>query len=104
MSCSTRTFVARGLLIILVRNVRTCLQEQECVMFVCAQPDNNLRENFPSPPSRGAEGMEELTVLLPGLQVKALEEAAHQDGLTAGQFLRRLIRQALACSSKSPTC
>jgi hypothetical protein len=64
-------------------------------MFVFAQPDNKLREELLTTPCRGADQMEELTVLLPGLQARALEEAAHQGGLTAGQFLRRLIRQAL---------
>ena len=42
--------------------------------------------------------MAELTVLLPAYQAQALEEAAHQDGLTTGQFLRRLIGQALKTS------
>ncbi len=64
-------------------------------MVTFAPNDSNLRGDFLPPPSRGAEEMAELTVLLPGFQVKALEEAAHHDGLTAGQFLRRLIRQAL---------
>ncbi len=34
----------------------------------------------------------EISLLLPGWQVAALETAAHDRGLTAGQMVRRLIR------------
>jgi len=37
----------------------------------------------------------ELALLVPGWQVAALEDAAHAAGLTAGQFLRRLLDRAL---------
>jgi hypothetical protein len=40
----------------------------------------------------------ELALCLPGWQVECLEEAAHQRGLTAGQFLRRMIGDALDCA------
>ena len=66
-------------------------------MFIFAQTEKNSRE-FLSSPAAGAEEMAELTVLLPAYQAQALEEAAHQDGLTTGQFLRRLIGQALKTS------
>jgi hypothetical protein len=39
----------------------------------------------------------ELALCLPGWQVECLEAAAHQRGLTAGQFLRRVIHDALDC-------
>jgi hypothetical protein len=35
----------------------------------------------------------EITLLLPGWQVEALEAAARDRGLTAGQMVRRLIRE-----------
>ncbi len=41
------------------------------------------------------ENMSELALLLPGWQAQALQEAAQGQGLSAGQFLRRLIDQAL---------
>ena len=37
----------------------------------------------------------ELALLLPRWQAAALEDAAHQRGLTAGQMLRKLIGAAL---------
>jgi hypothetical protein len=37
----------------------------------------------------------ELSVLVPGGQAVALEQAAHQRGLTAAQMLRRLIQDFL---------
>jgi hypothetical protein len=67
-------------------------------MFVFANTDKSPREEVCPLPSREATELVELTVLLPGFQAQALEEAAHQDGLTTGQFLRRLISQALRCS------
>ena len=39
--------------------------------------------------------MVELALCLPGWQAQCLEDAAHQRGLTAGQYLRRLIHDAL---------
>ena len=62
-------------------------------------PETNLREELV--PSSTVGDMAELTVLLPGVQAQALEEAAHQDGLTTGQFLRRLIGQALRTARAS---
>lgn len=41
----------------------------------------------------------ELALLLPRWQAAALENAAHQRGLTAGQMLRRLIGATLSGSS-----
>lgn len=38
------------------------------------------------------EEMVELDLCLPGWQVAALEEAAHQRGMTAGQLLRGVIQ------------
>ena len=37
----------------------------------------------------------ELALLLPRWQAEALEEAAHNKGITAGQMLRRLIGRSL---------
>jgi hypothetical protein len=39
------------------------------------------------------EDVAEVPLLLPTSQVAALQERAHLEGLTAGQFLRRLISQ-----------
>jgi hypothetical protein len=64
-------------------------------MFIFAKADKTGRDEALPPPSKGAEAMAELTVLLPEYQAHALEEAAHNDGLTTGQFLRRLINEAL---------
>ena len=60
------------------------------------EPTNRVAGNTFLPlPVRGSDEMAELTVLLPGSQAQALEEAAHHDGLTTAQYLRRLIGQAL---------
>jgi len=40
----------------------------------------------------------ELSLLLPRWQAEALEQAAHNRGITAGQMLRRLIGATLATS------
>jgi len=40
-------------------------------------------------------GVVELALLLPARQAAALERAAHQQGLTIGQVLRRLVRDFL---------
>lgn len=65
-------------------------------MFVFALKDNSTREAaFPCDFS-DMETMAELTVLLPEYQARALEEAAHRDGLTTGQFLRRLISRTIS--------
>jgi hypothetical protein len=45
------------------------------------------------PPAEG--GVVELALLLPARQAAALERAAHQQGLTVGQVLRRLVRDFL---------
>ena len=37
----------------------------------------------------------ELAVLVPGWQAEALEEAAHRQGLTAGQLLRQMLNRFL---------
>lgn len=39
--------------------------------------------------------MVELALLLPGWQVEALERIAAEEGLTIGQFLRRLVNRAI---------
>jgi hypothetical protein len=53
----------------------------------------------PAGPARDAArlegGMVELSLLLPQWQVEALETAAHGQGLTAGQMLRRIIGDSL---------
>jgi hypothetical protein len=38
----------------------------------------------------------DMMLLLPSMQVAALESLAHQKGLTVGQLIRGLIRQCLA--------
>jgi hypothetical protein len=38
----------------------------------------------------------EVSLLLPGWQVSALEKAAHQRGLTAAAMVRNLIREFIA--------
>jgi hypothetical protein len=67
-------------------------------MIFFAPTDQAYREDVVSPAPKEPEAMAELNVLLPEYQAQALEEAAHKDGLTAAQFLRRLISQALRCS------
>ena len=44
----------------------------------------------------------ELSLLLPGWQAAALESAAHSEGLTTAQLLRRLIQDYLPVGSKHP--
>jgi hypothetical protein len=46
-------------------------------------------------------GMVELSLLLPVKQLLALEQAAYVEGLTLGQFLRLLIRDALNAEAGS---
>jgi hypothetical protein len=46
-----------------------------------------------------ADGMAEISLLLPGWQAAALEQAAMRQGMSAGQFLRRLIDNSLPCWS-----
>jgi len=43
----------------------------------------------------------ELSLLLPRWQAEALEQAAHQRGLTAGQMLRKLIGASLKEPAKA---
>jgi hypothetical protein len=47
----------------------------------------------PSTPGQGIPAMDvvEVPVLLPGWQALALEDAAHDRGLTAGEMLRHLL-------------
>jgi hypothetical protein len=45
---------------------------------------------------RLAEEVEEISLLLPSRQVMALAQAAESEGLTMGQYMRRLVNQALA--------
>jgi hypothetical protein len=40
----------------------------------------------------------EVALLLPSNQVAALERVAHRQGLTVGQFIRRLIGDSLAAA------
>jgi len=56
---------------------------------------------FMAPPSKSALPVElnevtELSLLLPGWQFSSLIEAAAAEGITAGQFVRRLLTHALA--------
>lgn len=44
-----------------------------------------------------ADGMAEVSLLLPGWQAAALEQAARAQGMSSGQFLRRLIDNSLPC-------
>jgi hypothetical protein len=44
----------------------------------------------------------ELALLLPRWQAAALEQAAHERGLTAGQMLRKLIGMSLKAESPLP--
>lgn len=57
----------------------------------------NHRLNLPHPPT-GLNDTEviEIPLLLPGWQVSALEEAAHDRGLTAGEMVRQLLRQFIS--------
>jgi hypothetical protein len=48
---------------------------------------------LPSLDGREGEGLVELMLLVPRLEAATLEEAAHQQGLTVGQMMRRLIRE-----------
>jgi hypothetical protein len=41
------------------------------------------------------ESMAEVSLLVPGWQIEAVAEQAHSQGMTAGQFLRVLLQQAL---------
>jgi hypothetical protein len=47
---------------------------------------------------RLAEEVEELSLFLPSGQFMALAEAAESEGLTVGQYMRRLVNQALNLS------
>ena len=64
-----------------------------------ARPFDFRGADPPAGPARGVAGLEggmvELPLLLPQWQVEALETAAHGQGLTAGQMLRRIIGEAL---------
>src|SRR5262249_3347148 len=54
-------------------------------------PDGHDPTPPPAPPSAGA--VEELSLLLPAWQVKALEEAAFSRGVTTAAMLRRVIEE-----------
>ncbi len=43
------------------------------------------------------EEFTELAVLIPGWQARALEEAAHREGVTGGQLIRQVLN---ACFSR----
>ena len=63
-----------------------------------ARPFDLRGDTFAGPgrePTRLDGGMVELSLLLPQWQVEALETAAHGQGLTAGQMLRRIIGDSL---------
>ena len=49
----------------------------------------------PSPTPQLDDEVVELPLLLPRWQAEALEEAAHNRGLTAGQMMRKLLGQGL---------
>ena len=49
----------------------------------------------PTPSPRFDDDVVELPLLLPRWQAEALEEAAHNRGLTAGQMMRKLLGQGL---------
>jgi hypothetical protein len=44
-------------------------------------------------PSDGPPDVTEVSILLPGWQLAALESAAQSRGLTSGQLVRRLLRE-----------
>jgi hypothetical protein len=46
----------------------------------------------------------EVSLLLPGWQVAALADAAGAQGLTAGQMVRRLIRDFFAHQQRTQRC
>jgi hypothetical protein len=58
---------------------------------VCTCPD------MPGPDTARPTDVMEISLLLPGWQVQALESAARDRGLTAGQMVRRLIRDYFTC-------
>ena len=47
---------------------------------------------------RFTEEVEELSLFLPSRQFLALAEAAESEGMTMGQYMRRLLDQALTLS------
>lgn len=53
-------------------------------------PDLSRPSGFPTPD--GTPDVAEISLLLPGWQLAALESAARERGLTSGQMVRRLIR------------
>ncbi len=48
------------------------------------------------PDCREEEDVVEIPLLLPYWQVEALESAAHQQGMTAGEMIRQLLQDYLA--------
>lgn len=54
------------------------------------------------PPPRPQEPCVELSLLMPGGQWSALENAAHGRGLNVGQLLRRLVAAYLANGEDGP--
>jgi hypothetical protein len=53
-------------------------------------PDLSRLNGLPSP--EGPPDVAEISLLLPGWQLSALESAARERGLTSGQLVRRLLR------------
>ena len=53
----------------------------------------NMLEPFASPPTD--LGLMELTLMLPRCQFAALEERAHELGISVAQLLRRLVRESI---------
>jgi hypothetical protein len=48
------------------------------------------------PASLAADDVVEIPLLLPGWQANALEQAAHESGLTTAEMVRRLLGQYLS--------
>lgn len=61
---------------------------------------NDVRPERVPRPDLEAGDVVEVPLLLPGWQVSALEEAAHDRGLTAGEMVRQLVRQFLGQARK----
>lgn len=46
------------------------------------------------------EDVGEISLLMPGWQLLALADAAEADGITVGQYIRRLVTHALASGAR----
>ena len=69
-----------------------CPRKEECNKRMIA----NKPETLDLP--RFTEEVEELSLFLPSRQFLALAEAAESEGMTMGQYMRRLLDQALTLS------